>query len=175
MTKKTDFKLIALRPHKDCAERYSKILVRGELYYFYNNYQVGVDDHIKRTGGLESDFFLQSESTWVNLSAIVGKNGSGKSTIIELLFMALNNLAAGQPLTQKLLKVDGLHVDIYIILGDIIKLKRGSKLKFTLIQREKEMAPRSKNLISKISFILSSSITRNMRTMTTGSKQERVG
>jgi len=129
MIQKTDFRLIAVRPDKDCDTQYSKILTRGQLYYFYNNYKIDIDDHISDTGGLHSDFFFQSETTWVNLSAVVGKNGSGKSTIIELMFMGLNNLAAQQPLTQKLLKVPGVRVDIYYYSGRYYKIEVRDEVK----------------------------------------------
>jgi energy-coupling factor transporter ATP-binding protein EcfA2 len=140
MIQKTDFRLIALRPHKDCDVQYAKILTLGELYYFYNNYQIDDNDHIANTGELDSDFFLQSETTWINLSAIVGKNGSGKSTIIELLFMGLNNLAAQQPLTQKLLKVKGVHVDIYYYSKRYYKIEAREEVKVYAYNKGKKQA-----------------------------------
>lgn len=89
------FKLIGIRPHKDCGDKFLKLLEPGRLYQFYNEFEFYTDDgkfdgvngeityynsinptpdNLYKIGGLN-----------VNISAVVGKNGTGKSTLIELL------------------------------------------------------------------------------------------
>jgi len=95
----SDFKLIAIRPLADCSKEYSKVLERGNaFYYFYNDYKIDKDDlSIQFTQTVPENFYniidLKEKPININVSAIVGKNGTGKSTIIELLFMAINNIS----------------------------------------------------------------------------------
>ncbi|MDB5129798.1 AAA family ATPase [Mucilaginibacter sp.] len=138
MNRKIDFKLIALKPIKGCDEKYLKILTPDEFYYFYNNYTIDDKDHISFTETVPSDFFHRSEDLWVNISAIVGKNGSGKSTIIELLFMVLNNLAAYQPLTQKLIPVKQVYADVYFHSDRFYKIEARDEVRIFSYNRGKK-------------------------------------
>ena len=92
------FKLIAIRPLKGCRKSALKCLKVGQIYYFCNDYIItedGIslrDDYVKP---LPEDFFsigLNSDLR-INVSAIVGMNGDGKSTLIELLMRLINNCA----------------------------------------------------------------------------------
>lgn len=97
------FKLIAIRPLVGCDDRFSKNLVRGKIYKLYNEYDflnedgysVGKDSkvsqiHCKRT--VPADLYRVStigdNIVSVNISAIVGKNGSGKSNLLEFFYLA---------------------------------------------------------------------------------------
>jgi ABC-type multidrug transport system ATPase subunit len=69
-------------------------------YYLYSNYELTNDIYLVKTKGeippfidnfknpLKKNFGLS-----INVCAIVGKNGSGKSTIIELIIRLINNFA----------------------------------------------------------------------------------
>ena len=99
------FKLIAIRPLEKCGSKFLKNLNINRIYKFYDNYDfynngkiidnfVEVVDYknvteIAEKDKLAKDFF----STKINISAIVGKNGSGKSTIIDLFIAAINQIS----------------------------------------------------------------------------------
>lgn len=119
-----EFKIIAIRPTEYCRKpQHLKILSRQELYQFYSGYKIDVDaDTITRIDKLPDAFFTQKQPP-VSVSAIVGKNGSGKSTIIELLFKAINNIAYLSPrITTDLKFVQGLNVDLYFDTGTLYKI-----------------------------------------------------
>ena len=94
------FKLIAIRPLSGCNEKFLKNLIPNQIYKFYNEYEfysgenqaknafVGNIDKIKFKSTIPEELYYQGENGYtskVNVSAIVGKNGSGKSALIELL------------------------------------------------------------------------------------------
>lgn len=108
MTKCSAFRIIAIRPLVGCSQRYLKVLKAGQIYKFYNDYEflnkdgkpvkgnedvVDIKDNYNTPAGLYNIKRKGKEYLRVNISAIVGKNGSGKSSLIELLFMAINNIA----------------------------------------------------------------------------------
>jgi hypothetical protein len=92
------FKLIGIRPHKDCGEKFLKVLEPGRLYQFYNEYEFyteeekfdGVNEEIKKYKFKQTvpDDLYKVGNLNINISAVVGKNGTGKSTLTELLLFA---------------------------------------------------------------------------------------
>ncbi|MDR0196309.1 MAG: hypothetical protein LBI73_14405 [Myroides sp.] len=94
------FKLLAIRPLEGCSKDVLKNLKEDEFYFFDNSYeQYGDTDYIRKKesgSGLPNDFFFQknteSSLEYVNVQALVGMNGSGKSAIAELLLGTLNNI-----------------------------------------------------------------------------------
>ena len=114
------FKLIALRPLKGCRESALKCLKIGQMYYFCNDYIItedGIrmrDEYVKP---LPEDFFTTTESKGlrVNISAVVGMNGDGKSTLIELAMRLINNCAKHYRLTDKdrLLRIENIKAELY--------------------------------------------------------------
>lgn len=62
-------------------------------YLFYRNYRIhnGLAEKMKK-GLLPEDFF-KAGKTQVSLCAVVGKNGSGKSSLLDLMLRLLNNTA----------------------------------------------------------------------------------
>ena len=85
-----DFKFIAIRPLKQCSPKYSKILKPGYFYQFYSEFDFSKYDENGTIGYKKSvpDIYKlkQGNGPAINISAIVGKNGSGKSTIFELFY-----------------------------------------------------------------------------------------
>lgn len=105
------FKLIAIRPLVDCDSRFLKNLNEGEVYQFYNDYnflnqQGKIIDLLDNVSSVEFKSTIPENlydiktiggrDIQINISAIVGKNGSGKSAISELflycLFLISDNL-----------------------------------------------------------------------------------
>jgi len=94
-----DFKFLSIQAHVDCAQRFLKNLTPGIPYEFYQQYseQDNDDQHYAEDDlstqevppRLYNVNTLDKSELQVNISAIVGKNGTGKSSIIELLFAAL--------------------------------------------------------------------------------------
>lgn len=84
-----NFQLIAI---KTLDEHYTKILESQKLYYFNNNFRIE-GNRVKFINEKSISIYKTDSINNINISAIVGKNGTGKSTIIELLVMAINNIA----------------------------------------------------------------------------------
>lgn len=98
------FKLIAIRPLKECNPNYLKNLKTNQLYKFYNDY-IFYDNNnreiknsendvnkITNLATIPKDLFSQGvgdAKTNINVSAIVGKNGCGKSALVELLVASI--------------------------------------------------------------------------------------
>jgi predicted ATPase len=84
--KVSGFKLLAIRPLINCDKQLLKNLNSGEIYRFYQDY-----DFILDKKGNEVNEIIHIPSTPddlygnnISISAVVGKNGSGKSSLIEL-------------------------------------------------------------------------------------------
>lgn len=104
------FKLLALRVLNGCADYIQKCLQPDVYYYFCTDYRFEKEGWIYRGSKyakpLSKDFFrlynelaymdTESSSINVNINAIVGKNGDGKSTIVELLIRIVHNFIALQ-------------------------------------------------------------------------------
>jgi len=108
------FKLLAIRPLVGCHEYFSKNLIKGQIYKFHEDYDfyneneekidnknfVFIDENgksndievveIKNRSRVPKELYKiktkSGKEMNMNISAIVGENGSGKSTILELLY-----------------------------------------------------------------------------------------
>ncbi|QDW20675.1 AAA family ATPase [Flavobacterium sp. KBS0721] len=123
------FKLIAIRPLVGCDKKFLKNLQVGCIYQFYNEYQfydinkfeindlnsielinekaISTDVYnIIYNSQIPHDLYsIESVSkNIINVSAIVGKNGSGKSTIVELFNLFIFCLSN---------RLDLINVDIF--------------------------------------------------------------
>lgn len=129
------FKLLAIRPLANCNQKFLKNLEENRIYQFYNDYEFqdkedkkisefGKDKHIEVNKieyieTIPTDFFGEK----INISAIVGKNGSGKSSLVELIYIAFYNLAIEKkiiPKTEKHFKISNIHLGIYFVLDKLI-------------------------------------------------------
>lgn len=99
------FKLVAIRPLERCGSKFLKNLEVNRLYKFYENYefynnQVRIDnlliveDYREVNNIIEKDKLpIDFYSPKINISAIIGKNGSGKSSLIDLFIATLNQIS----------------------------------------------------------------------------------
>lgn len=97
------------------------------MYYFCNDYIImedGImlrDEYVKP---LPEDFFAINEQSnlTINVSAIVGMNGDGKSTLVELMMRLINNCAKHYRLTDKdnLLRIEGIKAELYFMMDNIV-------------------------------------------------------
>ena len=89
------FKIIAIQPLEGCES--SKILKQGEIYYFCNDYEINLTEgEIIHSPSIPKNLYnipREGNDLEVNIHAIVGENGTGKSSVVELLAMAINDLS----------------------------------------------------------------------------------
>lgn len=94
-SKKHNFKLIGIKPHfneNGKPQRHIKNLKEDETYLFYNSYEIKDDDTIIYNSKSPESLYNIGDKK-ISISAIVGKNGSGKSSITELLYLIINKIA----------------------------------------------------------------------------------
>ena len=94
------FRIIALKVLDDSPKYQSKVLMPCTTYFFFRGYEDVPGTHfIRHTNNLVEELRLydvlghDDRRISVEVSAIVGRNGEGKSTVIELLLRIVNNFA----------------------------------------------------------------------------------
>lgn len=96
------FKLLAIRPLEGCNPKFLKNLKPNQVYQFYNDYEFVFDKDGKEVISIEKldqavpENFFGNENLNINISAIVGKNGSGKSSLVELLYAFFYQLSISE-------------------------------------------------------------------------------
>ena len=103
------FRLLSLKVFEDCAACAHKVLQAGASYMFCEDYaeykdntytltKIGevtdmcchlYDCHYK----VEKDGMAENRTIAVSIHAIVGKNGDGKSSVVEMIIRIINNFA----------------------------------------------------------------------------------
>lgn len=121
------FRLIALRPLRGCSDYALKCLHTDETYYFCRYFTIAEDGRVSWRKGYQvvpySDLYkVNGGPSTITMSAIVGKNGDGKSSIVELMMRLINNYAAVSLNMIKdpgaLVKVKGVCANLYFMLDD---------------------------------------------------------
>ncbi len=99
------FKLLAIRPTENCGKRHLKNLEINHLYKFYNDYCFKEKDNqvvkITNKKSIPQHIYNQGKVN-INISAVVGKNGSGKSSLIDLFIASINQLSLALKKESKL-------------------------------------------------------------------------
>ena len=110
----------------------------GKFYYFINGFEIQENGHIHieemrlHEDRLYNDYFVGNKSNpTISVSAIVGENGAGKSSVIEYYIRLINNFAAAtigeyevNPGAQHLHFIDGIRGELYYMIDAIpYKLK----------------------------------------------------
>lgn len=153
------FKLLAIRPLEGCDKRFLRILKPGEIYSFYNSCNF-ILKNPKDTHSEVIDVIIPIEPNLydikglpINISAVVGKNGSGKSSLIELFFAAIFVASSHDGILKT--NINNLQKD-YIEL-DNRRSKNKEKRRKLEIQRsdlEKKVAIlKDLELVNKFAFI----------------------
>jgi len=135
----SDFKLIAIRPRKGCDPKFLKVLKEDVIYQFYDNYILTPKDSnldevdIIPNGNYNVPpelYYINKagrKSLPVNISAVVGKNGSGKSALTELFYLSIHNLSFALGIIKEDIDADpplvpafvpGVNVDLYYTIGE---------------------------------------------------------
>lgn len=110
----TNFSIVGIYIHNDCAEKYKKVLKSGYFSlndkYTWNDEKKIIEkvDYIKY---LPNDFFEEN----ISVSAIVGKNGSGKSSLLDIIYRIINNFAFHFVPNKTLIELENLHADLYFV------------------------------------------------------------
>lgn len=107
------FKLLAIRPLDGCNPKFLKNLEENRIYQFYNDFEF-LDKDKKTIIDFGKNKYIEVNSIKhistvpnnlygdkINISAIVGKNGSGKSSLVELMYVAFYNLSVTEEIINK--------------------------------------------------------------------------
>lgn len=118
-------RLIAVKPNERCDSKYSKIL-KNDFYLFCSDYEVKDGELIKKKDKdlkqveVPINFYGTDGDINISISAIIGKNGDGKSSIVELAIRILNNFACLTGFVEKqdsLCFIEGLSAELYYEIG----------------------------------------------------------
>ena len=109
------FAIVAIKVYEDCNSSVRKIL-KSDWYLLNNWYQLK-DGHLEKNHN--SDALKSLYGTNVTVQAIVGKNGSGKSSLLEILYRMFNNLSyiitkgTERPKADELYYHLGIYAEMY--------------------------------------------------------------
>ncbi|MEN2398619.1 ATP-binding cassette domain-containing protein [Flavobacterium sp. MC2016-06] len=121
------FKLLAIRPL--AGDGFLKNLKKNEFYTFYNDYGFEINSEnnlitINHNPTVPLDLYYDDIGNKINISAIVGKNGSGKSSIMELLYATIYNYSVKKGLIYnevKDIEENDFSRDEFKIISDVIQ------------------------------------------------------
>ena len=110
------FEIIALELGENIHEKFVKTLKKNEIYYLNKNYIIS-EDKIEYS---RHPRIYNIGDLYINIHAIVGKNGTGKSTIVELLFLAINNISSDSNIGLDVIREEIGDLKLYYRIGNSI-------------------------------------------------------
>lgn len=134
------FKLLAIRPIKGCDEKFRKRLKDGLIYKFFQSYDF-LDENdqeisikynnvnskiVKIKSSTDTLNLFHQGDLKINISAVVGKNGSGKSSLVELFFLAVFIKSSRSNVLNIQTEISKTKKEISNIEADIKRLAPGS-------------------------------------------------
>jgi AAA15 family ATPase/GTPase len=116
------FSIVGLYVDRECDTHLRKNVEPG--HYFFNEWCELKDEKVslKEIRQPEENFFASN----ISIQAIVGKNGSGKSSILELMYRMINNLTFHLVKKQRrraaevIYHIEGLYADFYFVKGNTL-------------------------------------------------------
>ncbi|PKD18391.1 hypothetical protein APR41_04370 [Salegentibacter salinarum] len=115
------FKFIGIRPLKEMPSSLKKVLLEDHLYIFYNHYQFSNEDKKVVYDNRYENIYNIKDGPIINISAMVGKNGVGKSSLTELLYMSIYNLSIAKGLISNQF-IEDLHIELFFRTDTLYKL-----------------------------------------------------
>ncbi len=104
----SNFEIIALKILPGSSKKYTKNLIENHFYIFNNNYYVDNEKIEKKKEQLYK--LYNNDNINITINAIVGKNGVGKSTIIEVIYGMIYNFAVINKITNKMLELEQIEL-----------------------------------------------------------------
>ena len=116
------FSIVGIYVDIECDNHIRKNLEAG--HYLFNEWCEVKDGKVQilKHRKPEDNFFGRN----ISIQAIVGKNGSGKSSILELMYRMINNFASHLVKKQKrraaevIYHIEGVYSDLYFIKGNTL-------------------------------------------------------
>lgn len=101
-----------------CDKKFTKVLSEN-CYLFNDRVRISSDNRIELNPDYKGNSWYFGNN--INVQAIVGTNGSGKSSMLELMYRIINNFSAlvergmKRNAAWKLLFVEGVYADLYYV------------------------------------------------------------
>ena len=123
-----EFRLLAIKPLEGCDDKYRKTLKEEQLYTFYDGYKILGNSITVDRERVFNPYTSPDEKLQINIHAVVGKNGTGKSSLVELLYAAVNNIAYKKFKSidksyNELHYAQGVNVEFYYLSNKIYKIR----------------------------------------------------
>lgn len=139
-----EFCLTALRIDEQCSPNIKKIL--SDEFYFFSDRCIRKGNNLILNPNYSEANNIYGQG--INLHAIVGMNGSGKSSLLEIIYRIVNNFACKYKLWNEkvgLYFVDNLVASLYFVIDNQLYEIQCQKRNAILLKEGKEINP--ENLI----------------------------
>lgn len=122
-----EFKMVAIKVYDETLLKWKRVIEPERLYKFSQAYDFEDPTFITYTPAKDLRLYNLKNMS-VSISALVGKNGSGKSSIVDLIYIVLNNLSEQHPdITDYMEYVEGIYLDFYYVTEDLYGIEIRNK------------------------------------------------